>query len=115
MGLVKIMFNIYLRALKLYFVFKGKATRQEWWLFNITAAFIGFILYIISLELGLYSIRESGEIVVYISAIYGMLMYIPYLSISIRRIKDTGLSGWWGWLFIPLCIPIVRRTAKMSR
>ena len=30
-----------------------------------------------------------------LSAIYGLILFIPYLAIGVRRLHDIGKSGWW--------------------
>lgn len=41
------------------------------------------------------SIYNDGGIWNYISSAIGLLFFIPSLSISIRRLHDSGHSGWW--------------------
>lgn len=83
-------------AIKLFFVnytnFKGRATVAEYWyvfLFNI----------IISTAVSF--IPSVGAA---IPAIYGIATIIPGLSITVRRLHDTGKS--WKYLLISL-IPVV--------
>jgi uncharacterized membrane protein YhaH (DUF805 family) len=92
--------NWYLEALKKYAVFNGRARRKEYWmftLFNFIIAFgIGFME-------GLFGM--GGESVLGpISIVYALAVLIPGLAVSIRRLHDTGRSGWW--LFIT-AIPII--------
>jgi len=92
--------NWYLEVLKKYAVFNGRARRKEFWmysLFNFIIAFgIGFME-------GLFGI--AGEAVIGpISGIYALAVLIPGFAVSIRRLHDTGRSGWW--LFVAL-VPFV--------
>jgi uncharacterized membrane protein YhaH (DUF805 family) len=92
--------NWYLEALKKYAVFNGRARRKEYWmftLFNFIIAFgIGFME-------GLFGM--GGEFALGpISIVYALAVLIPGLAVSIRRLHDTGRSGWW--LFIT-AIPII--------
>lgn len=69
----------------------GRARRSEYWyffLFNfIVAIIIGFIF------------KENSII----PSIISWILYICTFSVSIRRLHDTGRSGWW-WLigFVPV-------------
>ena len=46
-------------------------------------------------------------ILVYLFPLYVLAMIIPSLSVSIRRLHDTGHSGWWYFIIIiPLIGPV---------
>jgi uncharacterized membrane protein YhaH (DUF805 family) len=84
--------NYYLAAFRKYAVFNGRATRSEYWyftLFNIFAV-LGFCL--IDQFMGTFNFDAGyGPL----SAIYTLAMILPGLGVSIRRLHDTGRSGWW--------------------
>tara|TARA_R110001583_G_scaffold18738_8_gene74243 strand:+ start:217 stop:588 length:372 start_codon:yes stop_codon:yes gene_type:complete len=91
--------NYYLDALKKYAVFSGRASRQEYWmffLFNILIAFaIGFVEGLVG---------SPGVV----SGLYVLALLLPGIAIAVRRLHDTGRSGWWLLIgFIPLVGPIV--------
>jgi uncharacterized membrane protein YhaH (DUF805 family) len=86
----------YLKALRHYADFSGRASRTEYWmfvLFNIifmfAAAFLGALLGAIFNE---YLIQYFATIFV---CIYYFAVAIPFLAISVRRLHDSGKSGWW--------------------
>ena len=84
----------YLEVLKNYAVFSGRAKRTEYWmffLFNFIIAFgIGFVEGIL-----------GGPGV--IGLLYGLLVLIPGIAVSVRRLHDTGRSGLWLLIsFVPL-------------
>lgn len=92
--------NWYLEALKKFTEFNGRASRQEYWyfvLFNI----------LISIGLGLVD-RITGSFdplsgVGLLGGIYGLIILLPGLAVSVRRLHDTNRSGWWVLLpFIPI-------------
>ena len=93
--------NYYFAAFRKYAVFNGRATRSEYWyftLFNIIAT-LGFGL--IDQFMGTFNFDAGyGPL----SAIYTLAIILTGLSVSIRRLHDTGRSGWW---FIITIIPVV--------
>ena len=66
--------------LKNYFNFNGRARRKEFWSY--------FLVHIIVL-LFCYVIHS------YIFFLYLILTLCPTLGVGIRRLHDTGRSGWW--------------------
>ncbi|BDP42173.1 hypothetical protein DAETH_21420 [Deinococcus aetherius] len=43
-----------------------------------------------------------------LSAVYGLATFLPTLAVNIRRLHDTGRSGWWYLIaFVPLVGGIV--------
>ena len=86
------------------FDFKGRSTRNEYWLGAVLANFI--VLVLISIIVGVTTaINEYLGLffnLIYILYVLGQI--IPSISICIRRVRDMGKS--WQWIFINL-IPIV--------
>jgi len=92
--------NWYFQVLKKYAVFDGRAGRKEYWYFVLFNVIIGFVLGLIE---GLAGITlEIGFGV--LSLIYTLAVLLPSIGVSVRRLHDTGRSGWW--LFIGL-IPFI--------
>ena len=90
----------YLQVLKKYIVFSGRARRKEYWYFVLFNTIIGFVLGIIE---GLAGIAPGTEYSV-LAILYSLAVLLPGIGVSIRRLHDTGRSGWW--LFIAL-IPLI--------
>ncbi len=87
-------------AFKNYAVFSGRASRSAFWYFYVFRA-IGAGL-IAALE---SSIGSSGVIggLGFISLIWGVIILLPTLGLMVRRLHDSGRSGWWWFIgFIPL-------------
>ena len=78
--------NWYLDVLKQYAVFSGRAHRQEYWMFVLISLIIGFGLGFIEGILGLPGV---------LSTLYYLAVLLPSLGVSIRRLHDTGRTGWW--------------------
>ncbi|MFT6464809.1 DUF805 domain-containing protein [Halopseudomonas sp.] len=90
----------YLEVLRKYAVFSGRARRKEYWFFTLFNLLAMLVLSFIDGMIGMYSI-EAGVGV--LSGIYALGILIPSLAVTVRRLHDTGRTGWWILLaFIPL-------------
>lgn len=87
-------------ALSRYADFSGRSTRPEFWWFQLAyfALFIAinFITFILVDTLpGMLASTVSLIVVaiVFLVLVFGLLL--PQLSITVRRLHDTGKSGWY--------------------
>jgi uncharacterized membrane protein YhaH (DUF805 family) len=76
----------YLKALKNYAGFEGRARRKEYWMFGLFNVLIGSALLL------LMAVSESLLI---LAVIYYLGILVPSLAVTIRRLHDIGKSGWW--------------------
>ena len=90
-------------ALKKYAVFSGRARRKEYWLF--------MLLYFIAMVVaGLFDDLVVGERVAFDSTmgVFSWIVFlgllIPSIAVSVRRLHDKNLRGWWFLLFL---IPLI--------
>lgn len=96
--------HYYFKALKRYSDFEGRSRRAEYWTFALTNTVIGYLLYGM-MALAFYSeLKVLGLILSGLYMLFAIVMLIPGLAVCIRRLHDTGRSGWW--VFICL-IPII--------
>lgn len=84
--------NWYIKCLKQYADFSGRARRMEYWMFFLFNLIIAFVLGIV---LGIISGATGSYGVVYLSYIYSLAVFIPGLAVGVRRMHDIGKSGWW--------------------
>lgn len=84
----------YLKVLKNYVGFQGRARRKEYWMFVLVNVLIFIGIAIIEGILGLMPENGSGPL----SSIYNLAVFLPSLSVAVRRMHDTGRSGWWNLL-----------------
>jgi uncharacterized membrane protein YhaH (DUF805 family) len=82
--------NWYLKVLKNYAVFEGRARRKEYWYFALVSAVISLTLIFSGTWLGLP----------YLDSIYSLAVFIPSLAVGVRRIHDVNKSGWF--ILIPI-------------
>lgn len=78
--------NWYLTVLKRYAVFTGRACRSEYWLFVLINVIVAIVLGVIEGMLGSPGI---------VSGLYSLAVLVPSLAVTVRRLHDTGRSGWW--------------------
>ena len=87
----------YIKVLKNYAVFSGRASRTEYWmslLFNIIVSSLVAVIAVI-----LSTVTKTNQMV--LLDIYSLAMLIPSFSVGCRRMHDTDRSGWW------LVVPVV--------
>jgi len=83
--------DIYLSVLRKYVEFSGRAKRREYWTFVLISLVISLILSFIDRMLGLSTEQGVGLL----SGIYSLAVLLPSLAVTVRRLHDTGRSGWW--------------------
>ena len=69
---------------KAYRCFEGRARRSEYWFFTLFAMIMA--------------------VIPIVNLFAGIALFIPGLSVAVRRLHDTGRSGWWLLLG---CLPII--------
>lgn len=95
--------NWYLHALRNYAVFRGRARRREYWIFELATGTITLVLLVLAVELG----KAGYPYFLSLPFLYAAATVIPSLSSLVRRLHDTGRSGWWFWInLIPLFGPV---------
>lgn len=89
----------YLKVLQNYVGFHGRARRKEYWMFVLVSVIVSIILSILESMLGMQSV---------LTGIYSLAVLLPSLAVGVRRLHDTGRSGWWLLLsLIPLIGSII--------
>ncbi|HLF98613.1 MAG TPA: DUF805 domain-containing protein [Methylococcaceae bacterium] len=84
--------NWYIGVWKKYAVFEGRAHRTEYWMFFLFNILIGIVLAFVDLATGTLS-EETGMGL--LGGVYTLAVLIPSIAVSVRRLHDTGRSGWW--------------------
>lgn len=94
------MLDWFIKCLKNYANFKGRARRKEFGYFNL-CAFI--TLFAVRLSASILGFMLSSMFMWVLYWLVLLLLFIPALSVSTRRLHDLGHSGWVQLLFfIPL-------------
>lgn len=72
--------------------FSDRASRSEFWFFQLFV-----VVGIIALSF------VDGATGTPVSMLFSLAVVIPSISVTVRRLHDTGRSGWWYFIsFIPL-------------
>lgn len=82
----------YFLAFKKYFVIRGRSTRSEYWFFFLFNLIAGIVLNLLDQVFGLYNVEEEMGI---LGSLYALIALIPGITVTVRRLHDSGRSGWW--------------------
>ena len=82
----------YIDAFRNYANFRGRARRKAYWMFFLFNLIAAFLFGIIDAAAGTFD-EVSG--LGLFGALYSLAIFIPYLALTVRRLHDTGRSGWW--------------------
>lgn len=95
----------YLKVLRNYIGFGGRARRKEYWMFHLVNFILVGVLGMLDSLLGLHIGKDKGAL----TTIYTILIFLPLWAVQFRRLHDTDRSAWWlllllipfvGWLVI---------------
>ncbi|GHT24077.1 hypothetical protein FACS189430_08380 [Bacteroidia bacterium] len=110
----------YLKVLRQYADFSGRARRKEFWMFALFNwiciliwAFVWGLVFGLTVDM-----NSPGKIAAAISFayyVYLIAVMLPSLAVVVRRLHDLGKSGWWlfiafiplvggVWLFVLMCL-----------
>jgi uncharacterized membrane protein YhaH (DUF805 family) len=92
--------NWYLKVLKQYADFNGRARRKEYWMFVLFNMIFAIVAMILDNVLGI-AMEGIGYGPLY--GLYLLAIIIPSIAVGVRRLHDIGKSGWMMLIsFIPL-------------
>jgi uncharacterized membrane protein YhaH (DUF805 family) len=91
----------------------GRATRSEYWWFELFNAIVVIIVLVPTRAVGTPAARIAGFA---IAGLFVLATLAPHIAVAVRRLHDTNRSGWYifialvpliGWLLllIPLLLP----------
>ena len=81
----------YLKCWKNYAVVDGRAHRTEYWMFILFNTLVYVALSWGGRVLGLSSTTGGGAF----AGLYSLAALVPGIAVGVRRMHDTGHSGWW--------------------
>jgi uncharacterized membrane protein YhaH (DUF805 family) len=91
--------NEFLKVVKNYVGFSGRAGRREYWMFFLVYILIYFGLAILTAILPTMLAKLLGLV----TLVFAVGLLIPSIAVGVRRLHDSDRSGWWMLLlFVPL-------------
>lgn len=108
----KAMISSIIGSFKKMFCFKGRATKAEYWIFFLFLVLFNIIIGggILGIGTAIGLLFESG-IPLGIAWFILLILYIPLtialISLSVRRLHDLGLSGFWLFYLNSFGLPII--------
>ncbi len=87
-------------GLSRYVDFRTRSNRPQYWYFFLWTLIIGLLSSILDSILGTGT-AEGGGI---INGLSSLALLLPSLAVAVRRLHDTGRTGWWLLLII---VPII--------
>lgn len=93
------------KGFKGYVVWNARSTRPEYWWWTLFVVIVAIIAAIIdSVVFSTNATTSIGPV----SGIVSLALFLPGLSVLIRRLHDTDRTGWWVWIMlIPIAGAIV--------
>jgi uncharacterized membrane protein YhaH (DUF805 family) len=88
--------NEFLKVVKNYVGFSGRAGRREYWMFFLVYILIYFGLAILTAIMPNMLAKLLGLVTV----VFAVGLFIPSVAVGVRRLHDTDHSGWWMLLMI---------------
>ena len=73
-------------AFRNFAVFSGRASRAEYWSFIVATDVVIFLLFLLGIRAGFFLL---------LAYVFALLAVIPEISVAVRRLHDTGRSGWF--------------------
>ena len=95
------------RAFSKYATFKGRASRSEFWFVALGSSMITFSVLVLSSMFGVDSNGDPNAIGSSLTqALFAWYLgsAVPAISLLVRRLHDTGHSGWFYWIIL---IPLI--------
>lgn len=83
--------NWYIGVLKKYAEFSGRARRTEYWMFVLFNVIVAIVLAVVDGVLGTRTETGLGIL----GSLYSLAVLIPGIAVAVRRMHDTGRSGFF--------------------
>lgn len=85
----------YLMVFRKYAQFGGRSRRKEYWMFTLINIVVLTVLYGAGMVAMLDNSNGVSLALFLLCVAYSLAAIIPGLAVSVRRLHDTGKSGWW--------------------
>ena len=85
-----------------YATFSGRARRSEYWYWVLFTFILGLVAGLLDGLFHLQAYSNNGVKFGWITVVVALAVAIPSIAVTMRRLHDTGRSGWW-WLLSAIC------------
>ena len=115
---------------KRYADFSGRSRRMEFWMYQLLQTIVGIVLYGIILSgmpLSEMMAMQEGQMAaeptmgttaiigIILAVIWALFSLVPSLAVTVRRLHDRNMSGWWYLgFFVLMIIPFVGFIAAIA-
>ena len=97
--------NEFLKVIRQYAVFNGRARRREYWMFSLFYLLFAFVLGMVDALLATFNETLGLGL---LSGLLVLALLLPSIGVTIRRLHDTGRPGWWLLIsLVPLIGPLI--------
>lgn len=102
--------DFYLAPLRKYADFSGRARRKEYWTFALGNMIVFLVLFALAFiaqggtayDGDTRTLSPVTGLIYVVLCLFYLAILIPSLAVQVRRLHDTGRSGWWWFIqFVP--------------
>ena len=100
----------FLQCFKKYYIFKERASRQEFWMFCLFGCVILAIGFLLDYFLSTCIYYENTVAGGYITFFFALILLCPFCAVMTRRLHDTGKREIWMILFfivLAVTLPLI--------
>ena len=91
----------YFDALLRYFELSGRTSRTQYWIFQIFV--VALLVGAVFADFHFSGVLPSREHLGFFPLFAVIVHAVPGVTVTVRRLHDSGRSGWWYWIgLIPL-------------
>ncbi len=96
--------NDFIIPYRRYVDFSGRSDRKEFWYYLLFYVIVAAMLSVVDRTLFPHTLDGDGDYLQPLTSIFAIGSLVPSIAVSIRRMHDTGRSGWWVLIWL---IPII--------
>ncbi len=90
-----------------YITFSGRASRSEYWWFQLFNWLVGGVFAILGSLTG-SGVASLTNFFSILGLLYALATILPMIALQVRRFHDRNISGWWLLALVILCfVPLV--------
>jgi uncharacterized membrane protein YhaH (DUF805 family) len=88
-----------------YVNFSGRASRSEYWWFFLFSGILSIVATPVDMAIGYDPMDPSS--IPWVGYLVSLPLLLPGLGLAVRRLHDTGRSGWWLLIGLIPCIGLI--------